>query len=784
MKRSIKILTLCCAFVLLCLAVTSCGHEHAYGEWVTVKAPTCTEAGTQERACECGQKETGVLSAIGHKAGADATCTEDCVCTVCDEVLQSEKGHVPGTEATCTAAQTCVVCGAEVMPAKGHAFGEWSNTKEPTCTEKGSKERVCVCGEKETEEIAAKGHTPGAAATCTEKQICTVCNAELAAALGHSGEWVVVKEATKTEDGLKEKICATCGFKESEVLYATGSLGLKYGIFSGYDGYRVMSIGTCTDTEIVIPSVYKGKPVTSIGSEAFADCSSLTSVVILDSITSIGSEAFEYCTSLTSVVIPDSVTSIGYDAFEYCTSLTEVYYQGTVEQWLEISFSNSYSNPCINGAKFYTEGELLTELVIPDSVTRIGGSAFSGCTSLTSVVIPDSVTRIGDYAFYNCSSLTSVVIPDSVTSIGRDAFRGCSSLTSVTIGNGVTSIGRDAFRGCSSLTSVVIPDSVTSIGESAFYNCRNLTSVTIGSGVTSIDNDAFKYCYKLVEVINKSKFDIFKGSSDQGYVAYYALEVHDGESKVVNQDGYLFYTYGGVNYLLGYCGNQTELVLPENYNGEAYQIYQYAFYKCSSLTSVVIPDSVTSIGYQAFYNCYKLVEVINKSSLKISKGSSDQGYVAYYALEVHDGESKVVNQDGYLFYTYDGVNYLLGYCGNETELVLPENYNGEAYRIYRYAFSGCGSLTSVVIPDSVTSIGRSAFYVCNGLTSVTIGSGVTSIGAYAFSIDGYDYYDYSILTDIHYNGTTAEWKAISKGENWKYGVPATKVVCSDGEVYI
>ena len=133
-------------------------------------------------------------------------------------------------------------------------------------------------------------------------------------------------------------------------------------------------------------------------------------------------------------------------------------------------------------------GEVVIPLVSPvgDSVTSIGGGAFSACSGLTSIIIPNSVTSIGIGTFSSCTGLTSITIPDSVTSIGSSAFRSCTRLTSITIPDSVTSIGNFAFYSCESLTSITIPDSVTSIGENAFKYCTSLTSIYIPSSVTTI----------------------------------------------------------------------------------------------------------------------------------------------------------------------------------------------------------------------------------------------------------------------------------------------------------
>ena len=120
------------------------------------------------------------------------------------------------------------------------------------------------------------------------------------------------------------------------------------------------------------------------------------------------------------------------------------------------------------------------------SVTTIGEDAFMSCLNLTSVIIPNSITAIGNSAFSACG-FTTITIPNSVITIGNSAFAGCLGLTSVTIPNSVTAIGEDAFEMCSGLTSVIIPNSVTVIGERAFAACDGLISILVESGNTVYD---------------------------------------------------------------------------------------------------------------------------------------------------------------------------------------------------------------------------------------------------------------------------------------------------------
>ena len=312
------------------------------------------------------------------------------------------------------------------------------------------------------------------------------------------------------------------------------------------------------------------------------------------------------------------------------------------------------------------------DVVIPEGVTSIGASAFSGCSSLTSVVIPEGVKSIGEEAFFDCSSLASVVIPEGMTTIDDWAFAWCQSLKNVVIPEGVTGIGREAFRGCSSLTSVVIPEGVTSIGASAFFECSSLASVVIPEGVTSIGAMAFFGCKGLA----------------------------DATGFVICQ-----------NTLYGYYGKGGDVVIPEGVTS----IGDSAFRECESLTSVVIPEGVTNIGASAFSGCSSLASVV------IPEGVTSIGDEAFYYCQ---SLTSVVIPEGVTSIGGEAFKY----CSSLTSIVIPEGVTSIGGEAFKY----CSSLTSVVIPKGVKSIGNWAFSGCSSLASVVIPEGVTSIGHSAF----------------------------------------------------
>ncbi|MBQ2716823.1 MAG: leucine-rich repeat protein, partial [Clostridia bacterium] len=237
-----------------------------------------------------------------------------------------------------------------------------------------------------------------------------------------------------------------CPFTEVIFTKEKTSEGFTFALNDDGNSYTLRRIGTCTDTEPIIPSEYNGLPVTAIASWAFSENDSIVSVVIPDSVTEIGSGAFYHCSSLKKVVLSKNLKVLD-NILSYCDSLTEIELPEGITE-----LNNTFNFSPIKSVNF------------PSTLTKIEGAFFS--TALEKVDIPASVTVIGKSSFQCCSELTEVIIRGKA-SIGDEAFDCCQKLTKVTM-NAVTSVGAYAFSECPSLERIVLPDTVTSLGENIF----------------------------------------------------------------------------------------------------------------------------------------------------------------------------------------------------------------------------------------------------------------------------------------------------------------------------
>jgi len=397
-------------------------------------------------------------------------------------------------------------------------------------------------------------------------------------------------------------------------------------------------------TSVSIPNT-----VTSIDRQAFFDCSSLSTVTIPSSVTTIDEEAFCNCHSLTNMTIPSSVMSIGDGAFGFCENLKSL----TVE-----SGNNKYDSRDDCNAIIETASNTLIagcqNTVIPNSVTAIGISGFSGCSGLTSFNIPNSVTAIGEDAFACCHGLNSVDVPNSVTTIGEYAFRNCENLTSVTIGNAVTTIGEGAFDGCVSLASLNLGNSVTSIGDVAFLSCHSLTSLFIPKSVTSIGKAAFNGCNGLTTIVVES-----------GNTAY---DSRDNCNALIETTS---------NTLMQGCDNT---IIPNSITA----IGDEAFCECEGLKSVTIPGCVTTIGQAAFMNCHALMDVYcyitDPSSLSVNtftffydNGDAHDGNYSGRTLHVPYGTVNAYQLNEHWFPYFEQIVEM----NPEMELIGDVNFDGQ-----------------------------------------------------------------------------------------------------------
>lgn len=271
---------------------------------------------------------------------------------------------------------------------------------------------------------------------------------------------VIVIPNSSNNQGIGNIVCVISDLGTTEIALPEytlekATLDLDFKLNAEGTGYVVTGMGTYKGTSLIIPEVYRGLPVVAIKNDAFKQ-TTLTHVVIPNSVTSIGDAAFRSCRSLVSVIIGNSVTSIGSYAFDSCESIKNI--------------------------------------IIPDSVISLGDSVFESCNSLESVTFGNSLNTIGDKVFYSCDNLANINWGNSLKYIGSEVFSYCKNITEINMPDSVISIGDKVFMGCERLAKVTLSNSLTYMGYNTFADCELISSIVVPKSVMYMGSYLFANC--------------------------------------------------------------------------------------------------------------------------------------------------------------------------------------------------------------------------------------------------------------------------------------------------
>ncbi len=757
MKLKYKLLILCAAFTLCALpfAFTGCSGEDEteFGEWITVTAPTCEEAGEEVRSALTDPliTETHAIPATGHDWGgwqttAEPTClltgTETRTCNTCknsDMRPIPALGHSWGDWET-TSEADCEHDGAQLricqrdethtelntIPATGHDYTDWVITLAPTCTAGGVETRYCRSDNKHTEArpLEAYGHNWGpyvetVPATCTEggskKRVCSNDSSHVLTyetkSRGHSfGDWVISVPATETEEGEDIRICRRdSAHTETRVAPAAGSSGLEYILNDAGTEYAVGADYPYPQGTVYIPAYHKGLPVTRIDRSAFQGCEDIEHIVFLgNNLKTVGGMAFAMCEKLQSIEFPEGITSVAAHAVTRCENLKSVSFPSTVKY---LGLNGEDHGSYIAAVDMCPALESITVAEDNTAYKAENGCLIEKATNAllagtVNAVIPDYVTKIERLAFAG-SRIERINIPAKVSNIGLAAFNGCGKLCEVTFENGELKVLGGLlgaiFSGCNSLERIELPDSLTEINRCAFLHCNSLREIVFGKNLQKIGSHAFDGC-KGIEICEiPASVTYIHGTSFSGS-AVSSLTLAAGNTKYF-KDGNCIIERETNTLVAG----ADDAVIPDYVT----LIAEYAF-SWRNMESVIIPAGVKKIDEAAFYECALLKNV----SFETGSGLEVIGEKAFYNCTSLKGimlPEKLREIQDSAFCSCDVLSSVT--FGFSDGMFVFGASSLEIIGSYAFAYT---ALESFEVPATVTNIGDNAFRHCDNLTSLTV----------------------------------------------------------------
>ena len=405
----------------------------------------------------------------------------------------------------------------------------------------------------------------------------------------------------------------------------------EYQYFVGATGVKSHEWDASTGEGV---AVYEGT-VTELGSYALQWQTPMTALEIPEGVTTLGFQSIQCCANLSSVNLPKSLKYVKNMAFYYTGFANGKFIIDDLVWWCSIQFDAHSSNPLYYAKHIYSDKDTeITDLVIPEGVTRISPYAFENCEAIKSVKFPSTLTSIGWNAFYQ-SGLESVAIPESVTEIEEYTFSGCANLKSVTIPEGVTNIGFCAFNYCG-IESLTLPSTIRKMSQS-FHSCNKLTSLTLTDGITTL-SQSFYSCNALKEVYIPGSVKLESGDFNR---------CENLETVTIGE---------GVEEITGFynCRNLKSVTLPSTTS----RVESYGFSGCSSLTSVT---------------CLALEPPVTTGQIPSGQGVGMDGRTLYVPALSQNNYKEAANwKDFPSIETLDVMPQNIG-VRDELHLMLPEN---------------------------------------------------------------------------------------------------------------
>lgn len=501
-----------------------------------------------------------------------------------------------------------------------------------------------------------------------------------------------------------------------------------------------------------------------IGRLAFVDCYGLTSISFPASLKVIGDGAFQNCDGLTSLSFPEGMTQIGDGAFQRCGRLETLFFPSTMKSIDWGVFCESHENEYGGGectcdsirrieikgiatwfnsnrfternhhvaapyADLYVNGDLLTDIVLPDTMARIRPALFYGCKKLHSVVFPNNLKVIDDCAFENCTGIENLELPQGLDSIKSSAFSRCKGVKYVNLPQELKYIGMMAFGSCTELISVSFPNKLENIAYGAFESCKSLQSVVLPEGLKSIESCAFQNCISLTSVKLPSTLrfigDCAFNQCNVGFeFASIVPPTIEGMNPLGDEDNLLYVPEEGIEaYRTAWSDKVNDILCLERQHD--WDVMVEAEEKSSAVLQAVggVSDNeaarnVVRLKVSGTVNSYDFMVMRNKMTSLRELDLTD-AHVVYNPYEHYQGyHSWNDSLPDYAFYRKE-----LRVCK------LPQSitYIGQS------AFSECRKLTGMDIPEKVQEIGYAAFTGCNCLKEVEFHEGLERIGSEGFS---------------------------------------------------